>query len=228
MGQPARPEEIRRIPYFASLNDDEAEEFATELLVREYGPRQLILREGSDSSGFFYLRSGKARIFRAGVDGREQTLRLVTPGDTCGEVPVLDHAPAPSSVEAIEPCEVIVIPASAFLGLIERHPAVGLAMLRHFARRLRSFTDLIEQISLQTVQSRVARYLYQAARETGMESPDGIVIPRALTQQDIASLVGSVREVVSRTLRTMEEDGVIEVRRKDIVVRDLRRLEKLL
>lgn len=109
-----------------------------------------------------------------------------------------------------------------------RYPEVAVALLGHFARRLRSFTELVEQISLQTVQQRIARYLYMTAREEGVETPDGLVIPRSITQQDLAALVGSVREVVSRTMRVMEEDGVVEIRRKEILVRDAAALRSLI
>ena len=100
--------------------------------------------------------------------------------------------------------------------------------MRHFARRLRSFTELVEQISLQTVQNRIARYLYFAAREEGVQTKEGVLVPRSITQQDLASLVGSVREVVSRTLKVMEDDGLVEIRRKEFLVRDLDALRRIL
>jgi CRP/FNR family transcriptional regulator len=228
VSRPASIEDLRSISYFESLTGDEARRFAAELSARTYGPRETIVAEDEPSRGFYFLRSGKARIFRTGTDGREQTFRLVEPGDTFGEVPVFDGQPAPATVETLEPSEVVFLPAPVFLQLLQRQPTVATAVLRHFARRLRSFTELVEQISLQTVQSRLARYLYQLAREEGVPSPEGTVVPREITQQDLASLVGSVREVVSRTLRVMEEDGIVEVRRREIVIRDLPALQRLL
>jgi len=228
VSRPVSIEDVRRISYFDGLTDDEARRFAADLSARDYGPRETIVGEGEPSRGFHSLRSGKARIFRTGADGREQTFRLVEPGDTFGEVPVFDGQPTPASVETLDHSEVIFVPAPAFLLLLQRQPAVSTAVLRHFARRLRSFTELVEQISLQTVQSRLARYLSQLAREEGIPGPEGTVVPREITQQDLASLVGSVREVVSRTLRVMEEDGIVEVRRREIVIRDLPALQRLL
>jgi CRP-like cAMP-binding protein len=227
MARPVGIDDVRQISYCSSLDDEEARRFAGELVLRTYGARQVIIAEGARAPGFYVLRSGKARIFRTGPDGREQTMRLVIAGDTFGEVPVFDNGAAPATVEALEPSEVLLVPSPAFAALVERKPAVGLALLRHFAIRLRSFTELVEQISLQTVQCRLARYLYQLAREEGIPTGEGIVVPRELTQQDLASLVGSVREVVSRTLKVMEDDGLVEVRRKDIVIRDLVALQKL-
>ncbi len=213
---------------FDVMNDEQARRFADLLSVRKYRGRECILIEGEPATGFYSIRSGKARIFRTAPDGREQTFRLAGPGDTFNEVPVFDGGPNPATVEAIDPCEAVLVPTEAFARVIREHTDVGMAMLGHFARRLRSFTELVEQISLQTVQGRLARYLYQLAREEGAQTPAGIVVPRVITQQDLASLLGSVREVVSRTLKVMEEDGVVEVRRKDILIRDLKALNQLL
>jgi len=216
------------MPYFGSLTDDEARRFAPELVARGYRPREFVVIEGEPAAGFYFVRKGKTRIFRTGPDGREQTFRLAGAGDTFGEVPIFDGAPNPATVEALEPSEVLLVPSDAFVRLIHGHPAVAMELLRHFARMLRAFTGLVEQISLQTVQARLARYLYQLAREEGVRTPTGIVVPREITQQDLASLVGSVREVVSRTLKVMEEDGIVQVSRREIVIRDIEALNRLL
>ncbi len=221
-------DDVLRIPHLAPLPQSDAERLAADLVVRSFAPRELIAVEGEPCRGFFQLVSGRARLFRTGPDGREQIMRLLQAGDTFGEVPVFDGGPNPASVEALEDCRVVLVPAAAFRHIVDTHPAVATGLLKHFARRLRSFTELVEQISLQTVQQRVARYLYMAAREEGQQTPEGIVVPRTITQQDLAALVGSVREVVSRTLRVLEDDGIVEVRRKEIVVRDLRALGRLL
>lgn len=227
MSSPPVVEDVRAIPYFTALSDAEARRFAGELIARSYGAREFIIVEGETAVGFYYLRKGKARIFRTGPDGREQSFRLVSAGDTFGEVPIFDRAPNPATVEALEPSEIVLFPTQAVLDLIQRQPAVALPVLVHFARRLRSFTELVEQISLQTVPARIGRYLYHLARSEGVETPEGILVPRELTQQDLASLVGSVREVVSRTLKVMEEDGIVSVRRREILICDLAALRDL-
>ncbi len=221
-------DDVRRISYFASVPDNDARRFAKQLSARAFDPREMIVVEGEPCRGFYLLRAGRARIFRTSRDGREQILRLIISGDTFGEVPVFDGGPNPATVQALEPTEVVLIPTAACTALAERFPGVSATILRHFARRLRSFTELIEQLSLQTVQNRIARYLYMLAREEGVPTAEGISVPRAITQQDLASLVGSVREVVTRTLHTMEEDGVVEIRRREIIVRDLDALGRLI
>ena len=221
-------EDVLRIPHLASLTPAEASRLASELIVRTYPPRDLIAIEGEPCRGFFQLLEGRARLYRTGHEGREQIMRLLHPGDTFGEVPIFDGGGNPATVEALEDCRVLLIPAATFLRTIESHPRVAMDLLGHFARRMRAFTELVEQISLQTVQQRVARYLYTTAREEGVRTPEGVVIQRTITQQDLAALVGSVREVVSRTMRVLEEDGLVEVRRKEFLVRDLAGLGRLL
>ena len=220
-------DELRQVKFFASLSDDALQEFRRQVSVRAFGPRELILMEGDECDGFYFMRNGKARIFRTSPDGREQSFRLIGPGETFGEVPVFDGQSNPATVEALEHSEVLVFPSSAVHDVVRQNPDVALALLTHFSRRLRMFTEIVEHISLQTVPARIARYLYQLAREEGQTSPEGIVVPRSITHRDLASLVGTVREVVSRSLKTMEEDGIIIVRRHEIVIRDLGALRHL-
>ncbi len=227
MSREAGIQDVRAITYFAQLDDVAAERLARDMVCTRYAARDRIITEGKLAPGFYYLQEGKARIFRTGVDGREQSFRIVSSGDTFGEVPVFDARPNPASVEALSECDVILVPTSAVIATITRHPEVAVPLLIHFAKRLRSFTELVEQISLQTVPSRIARYLYQVAREEGVATEEGVVIARDITQQDLASLVGSVREVVSRSLRVMEDEGIILIRRKEMVVRDLAALREM-
>jgi CRP/FNR family transcriptional regulator len=227
MAERASVEDVRAISYFRALDDVAAERLAREMVCTRYTPRERIITEGDPAPGFYFLRAGKARIFRTGADGREQSFRVVAAGDTFGEVPVFDARPNPASVEALSDCEVILIPTAAVIDTIGRHPEVAVPLLVHFARRLRSFTELVEQISLQTVPGRLARYLYQVGREEGVTTEEGVVIARDITQQDLASLVGSVREVVSRSLKVMEDEGIIVIRRKELVIRDMAALREM-
>ncbi len=227
MVRPPDLSDIRAIRHFEPLDDEQARALAWTCVARAHGPRECVLAEGAETRGFYLLRSGKARIFRTAVDGREQTFRIVHAGDTFAEVPALDRSPNPASVETLEPSETVLVPTEAMLAVIRSNPDVALRVMLHIAKRLRGFTELVEQISLQTVQARLARYLYQLAREEGVQRDGGVVVPREITQQDLASLVGSVREVVSRTLKGMEDDGILTIRRKEIEIHDLAALREL-
>lgn len=220
--------DVLQIRHLSSLDQAEAQRVAAEIVVNVYPPRDRVIAEGQPCRGFYQLVSGRARLFRTGPEGREQIMRLLQPPDSFGEVGVFDGGPSPASVETLEESTILLVPSATFRRLVDTHPSVAMDLLGHFARRMRAFTELVEQISMQTVQQRVARYLYLAAREEGQPTADGVLVPRAITLQDLAALVGSVREVVSRTLRIMETDGIVEVRRKEILVRDVAALRRLL
>ncbi|GIW16922.1 MAG: Crp/Fnr family transcriptional regulator [Tepidiforma sp.] len=222
------PRDVLAIPHFASLTEAEAATVAPLLRCQRLAPRGRLMTEGEPCAGFYLVRRGTLRLFRTAPDGREQTLRIVGPGETFGEVPVFDGGPNAASVEALEEAVVVLVPAAVAQVLVERYPAVARALLRHLAVRLRAFNELVEQLSLQTVQQRLARYLYTEARETGQLTAEGVVIARRLSGQDLASLVGSVREVVARSLRALEDEGVIAVERHRYVVRDLEGLRRYL
>lgn len=221
-------DDVLRIPHLATLSVADAQRLAPEFVVRTYPPRELVTREGEPCRGFFQLLTGRARLYRTGPEGREQIMRLIQPGDTFGEVAVFDGGPSPATVETLEESNVVLVPANLFRLIVEMQPSVAMDLLHHFALRLRGFTALVEQISLQTVPQRVARYIYLTAREEGVQTSEGIVVPRSITLQDMAALVGSVREVVSRTLHVFETEGIVEVRRKEILVRDMQALQRLL
>lgn len=219
--------DIRHVRFFAAVPDPAAESLAASLIVRTFAAREFVLREGEPARGIYVMRSGRARIYRTGSDGREQSLRLLSPGESFGEVPVFDGGPNPASVETLEPSEVVLFPTAVVNDILRRYPDVALALLLHVTKRLRLFMEIIELVSLQTVPARLARYLLQLAREEGEVCEQGIRVPRSITQRDLASLVGSVREVVSRSLKVMEDDGILIMRRHEIVILDLKALQGL-
>lgn len=140
---------------------------------------------------------------------------------------MFDGGPNPASVETLEQSEVVLFPTAVVNDILRRYPDVALALLLHVTKRLRLFMEIIELVSLQTVPARLARYLLQLAREEGELCEEGIRVPRSITQRDLASLVGSVREVVSRSLKVMEDDGVLIMRRHEIVILDVKGLQAL-
>ncbi|GIW13976.1 MAG: transcriptional regulator [Tepidiforma sp.] len=225
---PVEAVDVLAIPHFASLGEREAETVAPLLREVRLGSRELLMAEGDECGGFYFVRSGSVRLFRTGADGRQQTLRVASAGETFGEVPIFDGGPNPASVEALEEAEVILVPTSVAMVLVERYPAVARALLKHLAVRLRAFNELVEQLSLQTVQQRLARYLYLEARERGRATERGVELERRLSGEDLATLLGSVREVVARTMKGLESAGVIEVERHRYIVRDLEGLRRYL
>lgn len=220
--------DVRLVPYFASLSDGEAEALARELPVTMYGAREIVLLQGEPVAGVYVVVAGRGRLFRTSGEGKEHTLRILSRGDTFAEVPVFDKGDSPANVEALDRLGVIVISRERLRDLMRSHPDVADAVLQHFALRLRGFTEMIEQVSLQSVTARLARYLYQTARVEGTPSGAAIVVQREVTVHDLATIVGSVREVVTRYLKEFESQGILSISRREFVIHDMESLEALI
>ena len=159
------------------------------------------------------------RIFKSSPEGREQVLLTVTAGTPFNEVPVFDGGTNPASASALEPTTVYIVPSKTVQSLLDGSPAAA-AIIKLFAGRLRHLTNVVEDLSFRSVVSRLARLLLDLAVVQGGSSP----VPR-LTQEEMATMIGSVRDVVGRGLRTLEKAGAIRLEGQRILVIDPEKLK---
>jgi CRP/FNR family transcriptional regulator len=187
----------------------------------------MVLLEGEPCEGLGFVVSGRVKVVKLSADGKEQVLRLLGPGRTFNDVPVFDGGPNPSSVQAVAPSVIGLLPKAAVQSLVDTQPKVAAAVIRVLASRLRALTVVIEDLALRGVVARVAKLLLDCARghPALLEGPGGTCQHR-LTQQEIAAMTGSVREVVQRALKSLERDGAIRMERARVVVLDPMVLER--
>lgn len=217
---------IQHVPYFAELDPVLLRNLAGQVRQRTYRAGDVILLEGEPCEGLYVLLSGRVKVFKTSGEGREQVLRLLGPGRTFNDVPVFDGGSNPASVAALEASTVGQFPKAQILALVETHPKVARAVIRLLAARLRALTLMIEDLSLRSVVARVAKLLLDCTRgqETVIEgAPGGCA---RLTQQQIAAMTGSVREVVQRALKALERDGAVKLERARVLVLDPKALER--
>ena len=200
---------LHAIPYFSELSQQEMAEVGRWVEERRYSRGEVVFFEGDPCPGFFLVHSGRVRVFKASAEGKEQTLLIAHPGDSFNEVPIFDDGPNPATAEALEPCLLYLIPKGALLELSRTYPSIALGVMRVFARRLRQLTFLVEDLSLRPVTARVAKLLLQLA-ESGQEG--------RFTQQQLASMAGTAREMVGRAIKAMEKDGAIKVERHRVII----------
>lgn len=219
---------IQRIPYFAGLNQNNHAliELANAIQEEHYEKDQLLFLEGDTCRGMYYLLSGQVRIFKSGPGGREQILRIAGPGSVFNDVPVLDGGPNPASADGLEACSVLILPVQSIQRLLDQEPAVVRAIMMNLASKLRHMTTLVGDISLKQVTSRVAKILLTQVEEgDNLESGLTNQVTTQMTQQQMAAMAGTVREMVGRALRTLEGAGAIEARRGHILIKDTARLQ---
>ena len=219
---PIDVEALRQIPLFASLLPQDLNEVAAVTRIHRYKRGDLLILEGDLGGGLQYVHSGLVKVFKLSVGGKEQVLRLVATGHTFNDVPVLDGGPNPASAAALEPSSIYVIGRAELSMLIVTRPEVALAVAQTLASRLRHLVGLVEDLSLRPVIARVAKILLD--REASLQ--EGRPLYR-LTQQEMAALAGTAREVVGRVLKEVEATGAIEMRQGRIVVVNRERLHLL-
>ena len=209
---PLSTEFLKSLPYFAGLGDRELEGIARESVELSYSDGEVIFLEGEPSSGMYAVISGRVRVFKSSAAGREQVLFVARPGVSFNDVPVFDGGPNPASATAVGPCVVFLIPRGSIVAMLAACPA-ALAVTRNLASRMRHLTLMIEGLSLRSVVGRLAKLLLDTtSAETG-QAP----APR-LTQDEMAAMVGSVRDVIGRALKQLEAAGAIKVQGHRILV----------
>ncbi|MBN1400496.1 MAG: Crp/Fnr family transcriptional regulator [Anaerolineae bacterium] len=202
-------------PYFEELNERELLSIARLATPRHLARDEILGLEGDVPSAVYLLIQGNIRALKLSVQGREQVVNLLGPGHVFYLVPALDGAPLPVTTQAAEESDLLSFSLTDFVQVLRDHPSVGLRVLSELARRLRHMSALVEDLALRTVPQRLARLLVQKAR-----SPETETAARRITQREMAAQLGTVREVVSRTLREFEAQGWIRVHRGVIEIID--------
>ena len=205
---------IERIKLFAGLSPSARDRLAAAASLRSYTDGQIILLEGDQGSPVFFVLQGAVRAFRTNLDGREQTLIHLGPG-AAFNMPAAFAAGAgvPSSAVAVGPVELLSISRSDFSRIVAETPEIAQAVLRDFSHKLIHLTNLTHDLGLRSVRARLARFLLGHGVAEG--GP-----PVRWTHQEIAAQIGTVREVVSRTMRSFVREGLIRVERHRILVVD--------
>jgi CRP/FNR family transcriptional regulator, cyclic AMP receptor protein len=206
---------LGQIPYLQSLSAAELRTLAAGLRERRYRAGDVIFRRADPSEGLCVVLSGRVRTTITSPEGREQVLKVFGPGRTFADIAVFDDEPQPAEAVAVADSTIAFIPQTDLFDLLRRHPDVAIDVIRLFASRLRAYKQMVEDLSLRTVVARVAR-----ARGTQMLIEEPATSKPEYTQDEIAAMVGSVREVVQRALKTLEHVGLIQMAHGRIQVID--------
>jgi CRP-like cAMP-binding protein len=185
---------------------------------------QILFNAYEPASGLYVVLSGAVRAFHENIDGREQTIHVEHAGGTLAEVAVFDGGPYPSTAVADEDSEVLFIATEDVRSFMLRHPEAALNGLAHMAKKLRTVAWLAEQLALKDVSQRVAALLLEEARRASPELQYGVSFSLPFSHTQLASRLGSVREVITRALQKLAQHGVIEVRGHRIVVLNIEAL----
>ena len=212
---------LKKSPYFSGLSLAELESIRELVFEKTADRAEMVVLEGESAVNLYFVGSGVVKVFKTSAEGKEQILSIVRPGESFNDVPVFDGGPNPTSARTMGPVVLYGIRRNDMEAILRNHPQIALNVTKVLAKRVRQLVSLVEDLSFRHVISRVAKILFE---HIGGETGRG---PR-LTQQEMAAMAGTAREVVGRSLRALEGEGAIKLDRHRIIITDKVALQKIM
>lgn len=209
---------IARSPLFAALPISAIEDLAQRVSVRRVAAHKTVVTQDEPGDSMFVIMSGRIKVVIFGENGREVTLSILRPGDAFGEMSLFDGEARSANCISLEATVLLALSRDDLLRHLANHPRTTINLLGEMARRLRRADECIAQLALCDVNERLVHCLVSLAREEGSEVPEGLLVRRRPTQQELANMIGSCRETISRAFNQMARDGLIIPRGRAMVV----------
>ena len=201
-----RIEALRSIPLFAGLEESAIEEIARLLIDRRFPKDAVIFEDGSVGDYMYLILEGQVKITKMSDDGREKILEILEPGDFFGEMSLLDREPRSASVKTTRACLLLALSRQDFLDLLRQNPDVSMEMIRVLSRRVRETDEQIRGLLFERVESRTRRILLRMAKDPAPGDPRRVTTP-PITHQQLADLVGTSRETITRVVKDLKDSG---------------------
>jgi CRP-like cAMP-binding protein len=211
---------IKAIPYFSGLSPAQLDSLKVLIFEKTAERGEFIVLESEPAEALYFVVSGVVKVFKTSADGREQILQIVRPGESFNDAPVFDGGGNPASAQAMGTVTLYGIKNSDMSTILRTHPQVALNVIHVLSQKMRHLVSLVEDLSFKHVTSRLAKILLEYAG-------DGVVPSKPrLTQQEMAAMAGTAREMIGRSLKELEDEGVIRLEHHRIVVADKEALKK--
>ncbi len=215
---------LTKVSYFNGLNSEILTAIAQVAEHRSYDRDQVVFMEGDPGAGLYIVEQGWFKVVKISLDGREQAIHFLGPGEAFNAMSVFTETPNQATVIALEPSTALLVRRDAMIRLLDAHPRLARVMIQKLAARVQHLITLVEDLSLRTVEARMARMLLAGGRQGEDQT---VARRRWATQNEMAARLGTVPDVVSRTLRKLASEGLIEVARHQIKILDIEGLERI-
>ncbi len=210
---------LHTIPYFTGLDESGINSIRRLVYEKKAGRGELLLTEGGQADVLYFVVEGVVKVFKTSADGKEQILRIIRPGESFNDVPVLNGGVSLVSAGAMGPVVLYAIKKSDLEGIMREHPQVAFNVIKVISRRVVELISLVEDLSFRHVTGRVAKMLLEYAGDKTGDRP-------RLTQQEMAAMIGTAREMVGRSLKSLEGDGAIRMEHNRIIITDRKALRE--
>jgi CRP-like cAMP-binding protein len=211
---------IKSIPYFSGLSQAELDSIRKFIFERKADRGEMLLFEGEPAETLYFVVAGVVKVFKTSADGKEQILQIIRPGESFNDAAVLGGGESLASAAAMGAVILNAIKKSDLETILREHPTVALNVIQVLSKRVQHLISLVEDLSFRHVTGRVARVLLEYAGDGTGEKP-------RLTQQEMAAMIGTAREMVGRSLKTLEEEGTIRMERHRIIITNQEALREM-
>jgi CRP-like cAMP-binding protein len=215
---------LRRLPLFTDLTEAELAAIAERVTVRRFDRGEIVFSEGDACGELLIVRDGSVKLLKTAANGRQQLLSVERAGNSLSEISALDGQPYPATAETMSATTLLRVEAESFRKICLQHPAVALKVIKALGHRLRRMSSLVEDLSFATVRGRLAAYLAGMAREEGRQTSEGIEFELSENNEQLAARLGTVRELVSRNLGRLHNQGLIQMSRRKVRIPSLEAL----
>lgn len=208
----------RLLGVLCNLQGEALQECNQHKTVNEYKKGQVIFYEGNQAYGFYCIYSGRVKLYKVGVDGRQQIVRIAGPGDLLGYRSLFAGEPYAATAEILENATICCIDKSTFFSLLSKNPGTALEIIKKLSKELRQAEDMATSIAQRSVRERMAELLLMLKETYGKPSKKGVQINLRLSREELAEMIGITQETAIRLLSEFKNDKMIEVKDREITI----------
>ncbi len=217
---------IRENTLFTGLNESQLDAFKDVVVVSSFKKREIVFMEGDDCTGLYIIRTGRVKVVRSSSTGKEQIINILNPGDLLGFEVFYAGKLYRNTAVAMDDCELCYIEKNSFFNILEKEPDVARKLIISLGKELNHAYERIGNLGLLNAKEKLGHLLYTLASEYGVKSDGGVKLQLTLSRLEIAELLGITQETSIRLLKSFKEDGILDIKRKEIIIKSLARLKE--
>lgn len=216
---------LKKVPAFTNLNEADLEKINDITLQRSFRKGSIIFMEGDEGEAFYFIKSGKIKIFKTSPDGRELIFAILSEGDVFAEVTLFNDIAYPASAEVLEDAVLGMIKNQELEALISKNSGLALSIIKVLSRKLFNSQQKVKELALGDTYMRTAQTIVKLAEAHGKKTEDGLEVKLDISRQELANMIGTARETVSRALSQFKKEGSVDISGKKIIVKDMSKLK---
>ncbi len=218
---------LKNIPLFGELDNDDLQKIADLMVIKKYKKNNLIIFEDDLGRNMFIIKSGRVKISGISNEGGEAIFSILGESEFFGELSIIDGLPRSATVTSIDNVELLVLNRGDFLEMLSKYPQIAITLLKELARRIRQSDSQIKSLSLKDARGRVGATFVRLAEDIGVVRDGKVVIKELPLQRDLANIAGTSRETISRVIKKLEDEELMQKTDNSIVFKDFESFKKM-